>query len=57
VQSLLGHTTPSTTLLYTHAQDEAKKAALKQAAKVLFPNVPKTKPKRAGTSEKQFLIQ
>jgi integrase len=57
VQSLLGHTTPSMTLLYAHAQDKAKKAALKQAAKVLFPNVPKTKPKGTSASEEKFLIQ
>jgi len=40
VQSLLGHTSPSTTLLYTHAQDDTKHAALEKIAGVLFPNVP-----------------
>ena len=40
VQSLLGHTSASTTMLYTHAQDDAKQAALEQVVKVLFPNVP-----------------
>ena len=41
VQSLLGHTSPSMTMLYTHAQDDAKQAALEQVSRVLFPNVPK----------------
>jgi integrase len=40
VQSLLGHTSASTTMLYTHAQDDAKQAALEIVAGVLFPNVP-----------------
>lgn len=40
IQSLLGHTSPSTTMLYTHAQDDAKQAALAQVCGVLFPNVP-----------------
>jgi integrase len=40
VQSLLGHTSPSTTMLYTHAQDDAKQEALETVSKVLFPNVP-----------------
>jgi hypothetical protein len=28
-------------MLYTHAQDDAKQAALEQVSRVLFPNVPK----------------
>jgi integrase len=40
VQSLLGHTSASTTMLYTHAQDDAKQAALAEVAKVLFPSIP-----------------
>jgi integrase len=40
VQSLLGHASVSTTLLYTHAQDDAKQAALETVSRVLFPNVP-----------------
>ena len=40
VQSLLGHTSPSTTMLYAHAQDDAKQNALETVAGVLFPNVP-----------------
>ncbi|HEV2495225.1 MAG TPA: site-specific integrase [Terriglobia bacterium] len=40
VQSLLGHASASTTLLYTHAQDDAKQAALETVSRVLFPNVP-----------------
>jgi len=42
VQSLLGHTSPSTTMLYTHAQDDAKQSALEKVSGVLFPNVPKS---------------
>ena len=41
VQSLLGHTSATTTMLYTHAQDDAKQQALERVARVLFPNVPK----------------
>lgn len=40
VQSLLGHTNPSTTMLYAHAQDESKQNALELVSGVLFPNVP-----------------
>ena len=36
----LRHTSASTTMLYTHAQDDAKQAALETVARVLFPNVP-----------------
>jgi len=43
VQSLLGHTSPSTTMLYAHAQDDAKQNALETVARVLFPNVPNSK--------------
>ena len=43
VQSLLGHTSPSTTMLYAHAQDDAKQNALETVAGVLFPNVPNSK--------------
>jgi integrase len=57
VQSLLGHTSASTTMLYTHAQDDAKQAALEQVAKVLFPNVPKLRPMEASAPEKRILIQ
>lgn len=57
VQSLLGHTSPSTTMLYTHAQDDAKQSALETVSGVLFPNVPKSKPKGTSGSEGKFLIQ
>jgi len=40
VQSLLGHTSPSTTMLYTHAQDTTKDAALETVTRILFPSVP-----------------
>jgi len=54
VQSLLGHTSASTTLLYTHGQDDTKRAALEIVASVLFPNVPNL----AGIgSKKETLIQ
>ncbi len=54
VQSLLGHTSPSTTMLYTHAQDDTKQAALETVSRVLFPNVPNL-PSKA--SEGSTLIQ
>jgi integrase len=40
VQSLLGHTSPSMTMLYAHAQDDAKQSGLEVVSGVLFPNVP-----------------
>jgi integrase len=40
LQSRLGHTSPSTTMIYAHAQDDAKRAALEKLSGVLFPNVP-----------------
>jgi integrase len=43
VQSLLGHTSPATTMLYAHAQDDAKQSALEVISGVLFPNVPNSK--------------
>ena len=57
VQSLLGHTSASTTMLYTHAQDEAKQLALEQVARVLFPNVPEFATGVATGTKKQTLIQ
>jgi integrase len=54
VQSLLGHTSPSTTMLYTHAQDDAKQSALETVSGVLFPNVPNL---RANEANKEMLIQ
>ncbi len=41
LQSLLGHTTAKTTMLYTHPLIDAQKLALTQLASKLFPNVPK----------------
>lgn len=54
VQSLLGHTSASTTLLYTHGQDDAKQAALETVARVLFPSVPNF---RNNDTTKEMLIQ
>lgn len=54
VQSLLGHTSPSTTMLYTHAQDDTKHAALETVSRVLFPNVPNSLSK---ANEGSTLIQ
>ena len=39
MQLLLGHTSPSTTMIYAHAQDDAKRAALEKLSGVLFPSV------------------
>ncbi len=54
VQSLLGHTSASTTMIYTHAQDDAKQAALEIVSRVLFPSVPNS---GAIDSKKEMLIQ
>jgi integrase len=54
VQSLLGHTSPSTTMLYTHAEDDAKQEALETVARVLFPNVPNS---ASEASQGSTLIQ
>jgi integrase len=54
VQSLLGHTSASTTMLYTHAQDDTKQAALETVTRVLFPNVPNL---ADSDSKKEMLIQ
>jgi integrase len=54
VQSLLGHTSPSTTMLYAHAQDDAKQNALELVSGVLFPNVPISK---EGKTKVETLIQ
>ncbi len=54
LQSLLGHTSPTMTMRYTHAQDDAKQAALEIVARVLFPNVPIFE---ASQLNKETLIQ
>lgn len=41
-------------MLYTHAQDDAKQAALETVARVLFPNVPNL---AEGEASKEMLIQ
>ena len=57
VQSLLGHTSASTTMLYTHGQDDTKQAALQKISEVLFPDVPEFKPMEATAANEQMLIQ
>ena len=54
VQSLLGHTSASTTMLYTHGQDDTKQAALETVARVLFPSVPNLS---KNDAKKEMLIQ
>ena len=54
VQSLLGHTSPSTTMLYAHAQDDAKQEALEMVSRIRFPNVPIS---REGEIKVEELIQ
>lgn len=42
VQSVLGHTSMDTTMLYMHRDKEAERQAAEKVAEVLCPNVPKT---------------
>lgn len=42
VQSVLGHTSLDTTMLYMHRDKEAEREAAEKVAEVLCPNVPKT---------------
>jgi len=51
LQSLLGHASPETTMIYTHPLEDVKRQAVEDLARLLFPNVP-SKPKlTAGGSE------
>jgi integrase len=51
LQSLLGHASPETTMIYTHPLEDVKRQAVADLARLLFPNVP-SKPKlTAGGSE------
>jgi integrase len=40
LQSLLGHASPETTMIYTHPLEEAQRCAVEKLAGILFPNVP-----------------
>lgn len=40
LQSLLGHTSPETTMIYTHPLEDAQRGAVEKLAGILFPNVP-----------------
>jgi integrase len=40
LQSLLGHSSPETTMMYTHTLEEAQRQAVEKLVGVLFPNVP-----------------
>jgi integrase len=40
LQSLLGHTSAETTMLYTHALEDKKRQAVEGLVRLLFPNVP-----------------
>jgi len=40
LQSLLGHASPETTMVYTHPLEDVKRQAVEDLASLLFPNVP-----------------
>ena len=40
LQSLLGHASPETTMIYTHPLEDVKRQAVEDLAGLLFPNVP-----------------
>jgi integrase len=40
LQSLLGHASPETTMVYTHPLEDVKRQAVEDLARLLFPNVP-----------------
>jgi integrase len=40
LQSLLGHASPETTMIYTHPLEDVKRRAVEDLARLLFPNVP-----------------
>ena len=40
LQSLLGHASPETTMIYTHPLEDVKRQAVEDLARLLFPNVP-----------------
>lgn len=40
LQSLLGHSSPETTMVYTHPLEDAKRQAVEHLARILFPNAP-----------------
>jgi integrase len=40
LQSLLGHASPETTMIYTHPFEDVKRQAVEDLASLLFPNVP-----------------
>jgi len=40
LQSLLGHASPETTMIYTHPLEDVKRQAIENLASLLFPNVP-----------------
>ncbi len=40
LQSLLGHASPETTMIYTHPLEEAQRCAVEKLEGILFPNVP-----------------
>jgi integrase len=39
LQSLLGHSSPETTMIYTHPLEDAKRQAVEHLARIFFPNV------------------
>jgi integrase len=50
MQSLMGHASLETTILYTHPLEGAQREAVERIAGVLCPNVPKSEPSRVGGS-------
>jgi integrase len=48
LQSLLGHSSPETTMIYTHPLEDAKRQAVEHLARLLFPNVPLNGDRREG---------
>jgi len=40
LQSLLGHASPETTMIYTHPLEDVNRQAVEDLASLLFPNVP-----------------
>ena len=54
LQSILGHASAETTMLYTHPLVEAQREAVEKLARVLFPNVPTLASEQSG---RKMIIQ
>ncbi len=48
LQSILGHTSAETTMIYTHSLVEAQREAVEKLARILFSNVPTLEPYQSG---------